>query len=80
MANAKIEIWHADATSNYHPNANGDVAKYKPEDIALRGLITCDAQGAYCFNTVYPGEYMGRTRDIHFKISGGDKTLITQLI
>ena len=80
VANAKIEIWHADTTGNYHPNANGDIAKYKAEDIALRGFITTDAQGAYSFSTVYPGEYTGRTRHIHFKISNGAKILTTQLI
>ena len=80
IANAKIEIWHADPNGSYHPNANGDIAKYKAEDIALRGFITSDAQGAYSFSTVYPGEYTGRTRHIHFKISNGAKTLTTQLI
>ena len=80
VANAKIEIWHADPTGNYHPNSNGDVAKYKAQDIALRGYISTDAQGAYSFNTVYPGEYTSRTRHIHFKISNGVNILTTQLI
>jgi protocatechuate 3,4-dioxygenase beta subunit len=80
VANAKIEIWHADAEGNYHPNNNGDVASYKPEDIALRGFVTTDATGAWNFTTVYPGEYNGRTRLIHFKITTSAKTLTTQLI
>ena len=80
VANATIEIWHADASGSYHPNANGAVTKYKPEDIALRGVVTTDANGAYSFNTIYPGEYTGRTRHIHFKITNGAKTLTTQLI
>ena len=80
VADAKIEIWHADTTRNYHPNANGDVAKYKAADIALHGFITTDAAGAYSFTTIYPGEYAGRTRHIHFKISTGAKSLTTQLI
>ena len=80
LANAKIEIWHADASGSYHPNANGDVAKYKAEEIALRGFITTDAADAYSFTTIYPGEYTGRTRHIHFKISANGKTLTTQLI
>jgi len=80
IANAKIEIWHADPAGSYHPNANGDISKYKPEDIALRGFITTDARGAYTFTTVYPGEYTGRTRHIHFKITSGAKILTTQLI
>ena len=80
VANATIEIWHADTSGSYHPNANGAVTKYKPEDIALRGLITTDVNGAYSFNTIYPGEYTGRTRHIHFKITNDGKTLTTQLI
>ena len=80
VANAKIEIWHADSAGSYHPNGNGDVVKYKPEDIGLRGFITTDAQGAYHFTTIYPGEYTGRTRHIHFKITAADKSLTTQLI
>ena len=80
VANAKIEIWHADSAGSYHPNANGDVTKYKPEDIGLRGFITTDAQGTYHFTTIYPGEYTGRTRHIHFKITAGAESLTTQLI
>jgi protocatechuate 3,4-dioxygenase beta subunit len=80
MANAKIEIWHADSAGSYHPNNNGDVSSYKLEDIALRGFITTDASGAWQFTTVYPGEYNGRTRHIHFKITAGSKVLTTQLI
>ena len=80
VANAKIEIWHADGAGSYHPNNNGSVANYKPEDIALRGFITTDAKGAYSFTSIYPGEYTGRTRHIHFKITAASKTLTTQLI
>jgi protocatechuate 3,4-dioxygenase beta subunit len=80
VANAKIEIWHADNGGSYHPNSNGDISKYKTEDIALRGFITTDASGAYSFTTVYPGEYSGRTRHIHFKITTPAKSLTTQLI
>jgi protocatechuate 3,4-dioxygenase beta subunit len=80
VANAKIEIWHTDASGTYHPNGNGDISKYKPEDVALRGFVTTDAAGAWQFTSVYPGEYTGRTRHIHFKITAGSKVLTTQLI
>jgi protocatechuate 3,4-dioxygenase beta subunit len=79
-ANAKIEIWHADGSGSYHPNNNGPIGSYKPEDIALRGFIMTEANGAYSFTTIYPGEYTGRTRHIHFKITDGAKILTTQLI
>jgi protocatechuate 3,4-dioxygenase beta subunit len=80
VANAKIEIWHTDASGSYHPNGNGDIATYKPEDVALRGFVTTDASGAWTFSSIYPGEYTGRTRHIHFKITAGSKVLTTQLI
>ena len=81
LANATIEIWHADATGNYHPNSNGAAANYKPEEIALRGFIKTDASGAYSFSTIDPGEYSGRARHIHIKVkAGGKPELTTQLI
>jgi protocatechuate 3,4-dioxygenase beta subunit len=80
VANAKIEIWHADSSGSYHPNSNGDVSAYKAADVALRGFVMTDADGAYHFTSIYPGQYTGRTRHIHFKITAGSKMLTTQLI
>ncbi len=80
MANAKIEIWHTDSLGAYHANNNGPITNYKPEDIALRGFVTTDKDGAYHISSIYPGEYTGRTRHIHFKITTAAKTLTTQLI
>ena len=81
VGNAKLEIWHADNSGSYHPNRNGPVTNYKMEEIALRGFVATDATGAYKFTTVYPGEYSGRTRHIHFKINAaGFPELTTQLI
>jgi protocatechuate 3,4-dioxygenase beta subunit len=81
LANAKLEIWHADNSGSYHPNRNGPATNYKMEEIALRGFVTTDATGAYKFTTVYPGEYSGRTRHIHFRINAtGFPELTTQLI
>lgn len=81
VANAMIEIWHTDATGNYHPNGNGPTTNYKSEEIALRRFVKTDATGAYKFTTIYPGEYFGRTRHIHIKVTeAGNPTLTTQLI
>jgi protocatechuate 3,4-dioxygenase beta subunit len=81
VANAKIELWHTDDAGSYHPNNNGDISKYTAADIALRGFITTDAQGAYKFTSIYPGEYSGRTRHIHVKVTApGKSTITTQLI
>ncbi len=81
LAGAAVEIWHADSDGSYHPNGNGPASKYKAEEIALRGFVLTDAEGKYRLDTIYPGEYSGRTRHIHFKIRGGNKPeLTTQLI
>ena len=81
VSNAKIEIWHADNDGNYHPNNNGAASTYTTTDMALRGFVLTGADGSYNFDTIYPGEYSGRTRHIHIKISAvGFPTLTTQLI
>jgi protocatechuate 3,4-dioxygenase beta subunit len=81
LAGAVVEIWHADSDGNYHPNGNGPASNYKPKEIALRGFVLTDAEGRYRFTTIYPGEYSGRTRHIHFKIHGpGKPELTTQLV
>lgn len=81
VANAKIELWHTDDKGSYHPNGNGPISNYPTPDIALRGFITTDVQGAYRFTSIYPGEYSGRTRHIHVKVTApGKSTVTTQLI
>ncbi len=81
LAGAAVEIWHADSDGSYHPNGNGPASNYKPEEIALRGFVLTDAEGRYRFDTIYPGEYSGRTRHIHFKVrADGKPELTTQLI
>jgi len=81
LAGAAVEMWHCDSDGSYHPNGNGPASNYKPEELALRGFVQTDAEGRYRFTTIYPGEYSGRTRHIHFKIRGGNTPeLTTQLI
>jgi protocatechuate 3,4-dioxygenase beta subunit len=81
VAGAEVEIWHADNSGNYHPNGNGPITGYKPEELALRGTVVTDANGAYTINTIFPGEYTGRVRHYHFKIrAAGKPELTTQLI
>lgn len=81
LANAEVEIWHADNSGNYHPNGNGQSTNYKTEELALRGHVKTDATGAYRIATISPGEYSGRVRHYHFKIRAtGKSVLTTQLI
>jgi protocatechuate 3,4-dioxygenase beta subunit len=81
VANAEVEIWHADSSGNYHPNGNGPASRYKADQLALRGFVKTDTEGKYRFITIYAGEYTGRTRHMHFKIRAeGKPELTTQLI
>jgi protocatechuate 3,4-dioxygenase beta subunit len=76
-----LPLKSGDSDGSYHPNGNGPVSNYKPEEIALRGFVLTDADGRYRFATIYPGEYSGRTRHIHFKVRAiGKPELTTQLI
>lgn len=81
LENAKIELWQTDDEGSYHPNGNGTVSDYKPEDIELRGYVTTDEKGYYEFTSIYPGYYEGRARHIHARISAdGYKEVITQIM
>lgn len=81
LAGANIEIWQADADGVYHPEANGDMSKYRLSDIALRGYVVAGADGDYAFTTIYPGYYQGRTRHIHVRASAeGYGGVTTQII
>jgi protocatechuate 3,4-dioxygenase beta subunit len=80
IANAKIEIWHADEAGSYKPNGNGPVTKYTAEQLALRGYVVSGTNGYYEFNSINPGHYQGRTRHIHIKVSTDTKSITTQLI
>lgn len=68
IANAIIDIWHADSTGNYR-------------DEWYRGQITTNDQGEFSFETVMPkgyGEGTGyRPPHIHYKIRVQDKLLVT---
>jgi protocatechuate 3,4-dioxygenase beta subunit len=78
---ARLEIWHADDAGRYHPMARGDVADFKPEELALRGFVTTDVGGYYEFRSIFPGKYPGRCRHIHVRATAeGYVGLFSQLI
>ncbi|MFD0964663.1 dioxygenase family protein [Pseudofulvibacter geojedonensis] len=80
VANAMIEVWHADNGGIYHPVGDGNVSDYQANQITLRGFITTNAQGQYTFESIRPGLYPGRPRHFHYKVTAnGYQTLITQI-
>jgi protocatechuate 3,4-dioxygenase beta subunit len=80
LANAKIEIWQADDKGAYHPQSGGDYNSIKQESIALRGYVTSDDKGEFSYVSIFPGEYEGRTRHVHYRVSKeGYEAVTTQL-
>jgi protocatechuate 3,4-dioxygenase beta subunit len=73
IANASIDIWHAN-----------DAGQYDTSGYNLRGITFSNGQGFYLFETILPGKYLNgskyRPRHIHVKITPpGFSTIITQL-
>lgn len=79
LAGVKVEIWHCDGEGRYHPDGNGDVARYRPEEINLRGSGLTDAQGRFVFDSIVPASYGSRRRHIHWRFEApGHRALTTQ--
>ncbi|HKY86126.1 MAG TPA: hypothetical protein VJL90_05150 [Pseudorhodoplanes sp.] len=69
IANALIDLWHADARGEYDNSGYG-----------LRGHQFTDAQGRYVFETIVPAPYDRRTRHYHVKVQApSGRILTTQL-
>jgi protocatechuate 3,4-dioxygenase beta subunit len=76
LAGALVEVWQADQRGDYSQVGAG------PDDpgCLLRASIATDAEGRYRYTTILPGEYPGRPRHIHYRVSHkGHATLVTQL-
>jgi protocatechuate 3,4-dioxygenase beta subunit len=76
LAGALVEVWQADARGDYSQ------VGARPDDAGclLRASLKTDGEGRYSFRTVMPGEYPGRPRHIHYRVSAkGYGTLVTQL-
>lgn len=70
LADAQIDVWHANAAGEYSDESALGTRGHK----YLRGYQLTDADGVARFETIYPGWYRGRATHIHFKIrltSGG---------
>jgi protocatechuate 3,4-dioxygenase beta subunit len=69
VANALVDLWHADEDGDY------DNRGYR-----YRGHQFTDAEGRYRFETIVPAQYPGRTRHYHVKVQPkGGRILTTQL-
>jgi protocatechuate 3,4-dioxygenase beta subunit len=76
LAGALVEVWQADSRGDYTQVG----AKQGDAGCLLRASLTTDAGGRYRFQTIVPGEYPGRPRHIHYRVSAnGHATLVTQL-
>ena len=69
VANALVDLWHADEDGDY------DNRGYR-----YRGHQFTDSEGRYRFETIVPAHYPGRTRHYHVKVQPkGGRILTTQL-
>ncbi|HWQ37888.1 MAG TPA: intradiol ring-cleavage dioxygenase [Burkholderiales bacterium] len=66
LAGAVLDFWHCDTAGRY------DNAGYR-----LRGHQFTDEAGRYRLETIFPGEYPGRTRHIHVKVQAKHGPLLT---
>jgi len=77
LAGALVEVWQADNRGDYTQVTAG---KKDDPGCLLRASRTTDAGGRYHFQTIVPGEYPGRPRHIHYRVSAkGYAALVTQL-
>lgn len=84
IADAVVEIWHADASGSYSGFGSRGAAPGSevPADGStfLRGGQATDREGIARFETIYPGWYPGRTPHIHVKVTlGSSEALTSQL-
>lgn len=76
LAGAIVDVWQADGAGEY---TLVDANRRDDRDCLLRGIVKSDAEGRYAFLAVMPGEYPGRPRHIHYRVSAaGHRTLVTQ--
>jgi protocatechuate 3,4-dioxygenase beta subunit len=74
VANANVEVWHADVWGRYSEYGSQTAETY------LRGIQTTDREGMVTFVTNYPGWYAGRASHIHLEVTiGGVSRKVTQI-
>ncbi|MCY3414203.1 MAG: twin-arginine translocation pathway signal protein [Candidatus Heimdallarchaeota archaeon] len=75
LTNAKMEIWHANASGDY----SGIVSAGTDGHDFSRGHQITDSNGLVVFDTIFPGLYAGRTVHIHFKVITDEIDFTSQL-
>jgi protocatechuate 3,4-dioxygenase beta subunit len=81
---AKLEVWQANANGRYTHPADANPAPLDPNFEGFTVLKSDDAEGRYKFKTIKPGAYPAgpgivRPPHIHFRLSGHDDELVTQM-
>ena len=76
LAGLKVELWQTDDKGVYYHSGDSNVAKRDPH-FQFYGECITGPDGAYSFRTIKPGEYTGRIRHFHYKVSRGGTTLLT---
>ncbi|HEY9466476.1 MAG TPA: hypothetical protein VIR54_25445 [Vicinamibacterales bacterium] len=85
LANARIDIWHADALGLYsgyekQSGVGGISTKTAIGQQYLRGTQFTDTSGNVQFRTIFPSWYGGRTPHVHFKVFlGGNEAVASQI-
>lgn len=64
IADAQVDVWHADADGRYSDDAEADTEG----ETFLRGTQRTDDSGSCLILTIFPGFYVGRTCHIHVKV------------
>ncbi|MCA9125872.1 MAG: intradiol ring-cleavage dioxygenase [Planctomycetales bacterium] len=82
IRNALVEIWQCDANAVYLHTADSNRKKdQQDKNFQGYGKFETNANGEYRFRTIKPVPYPGRpSPHIHFKISRGDRELLTSQI
>jgi protocatechuate 3,4-dioxygenase beta subunit len=69
IQDAAVDIWHCDALGTY----SGESSEGSEGDAYLRGIQLTGRDGQAEFETIYPGQYPGRTTHIHVKVRIGGR-------
>ena len=79
LADARVDIWHCDATGLYsgYAGQGDDGTADTTGETFMRGTVFTDAKGIAEFTTVYPGWYRGRTTHVHFKVFLDQTNILT---